>query len=536
MWHIDDLRPLFPELDEHRSDVSMILDVESRKYEASKDRSYKIVESLSKKKSPIDVEKLVQLYDSDGISPELLSKAGLEVRAPADFYSLITERHMAEKQESAIKETFDISGIPSTELIFYLNRDQLEFRAQVLRVLEGKYVVLDSTAFFARSGGQEPDHGTINGQPVVDVVKYNNVVLHRMDDVSTVKEGEYVEGKVDSTRRSLIMRHHTATHIINGACRKMVGPWVWQHSAFKDEDMGRLDITHFSHLTRDQILEIERVSNEVVRRNLPVNVQWMPRIEAEKKYGFRLYQGGVVPVRELRVVNIQGWDAEACGGTHCSSTGEVGFIKITKSERVQDGVERLEFVAGEAAVDYVEVEESILLETAAKLETPPAKLASSVANMRSNEEKARRASKQLAKRLAEKMIPEIAEKSASLNAGGIRLYVSPPTEEGLDSEFHLSVGDKLSKTRPDLIYVAIFSEGEKTKIMGFVGSSARAAGVKAGVLVKEISSLLGGSGGGDERFGQGGVSSLVSSIPDVHAIALNLISAKNVEPPKCKGH
>ena len=177
------------------------------------------------------------------------------------------------------------------------------------------------------------------------------------------------------------MRHHTATHIINGSARKILGPWVWQHSAFKDESMARLDITHFAHLSRDQVIEIERMANEVVRHNLPVVIKWMPRPIAEKEYGFRLYQGGAAPVSELRVVNIEGWDIEACGGTHCSRTGDVGLIKIVKSERVQDGVERLEYVAGESAINFVENQESLLIEAASKLETPIDKLAASISRV-----------------------------------------------------------------------------------------------------------------------------------------------------------
>ena len=119
-----------------------------------------------------------------------------------------------------------------------------------MKILPAEYVILDSTAFYARAGGQEPDHGTINGQVVDDAIKVNNVILHHVKDVQgNITEGDAVEGVVDSRRRFLITRHHTATHIVNGASRKVLGPRVWQHSAFKDIDMGILDITHFAHLT-----------------------------------------------------------------------------------------------------------------------------------------------------------------------------------------------------------------------------------------------------------------------------------------------
>jgi len=526
MWHVDHLRRMFPELNEHREDIEIVLNVEERKYASSRERAGKIVESLAKKKTPMTLEKMLELYDSDGITPEALTKAGLEMDVPPDFYSRITERHMSEKHLEESAEYFDVKGIAPTTLIFYLNRDQFEFRARVLRIIEDRYVILDSTAFYARSGGQEPDRGTINGLSVVDVFKHDNVVLHRVEGITqdNLKVGEDVLGLVDSHRRSLIMRHHTATHIINGACRKLIGPWVWQHSAYKDVDMGRLDITHFAHLTREQILEIERIANEVVRRNLPVTIKWMPRAQAETAYGFRLYQGGVVPLKELRIVNVEGWDVEACGGTHCSSTGEVGLIKITKTERVQDGVERIEFVAGEAAVEYVEKQENILLESAQTLETPVDKLVPSISRVLRNEESARRASKAMVKRLAEQMISYVPRESKELDKSGVKLYTSTPSEEGLDSEYHVQVGDRLTKTDPALIYVALFQESQRLRIMAFVGALAQRAGVRAGELVKRIAAKVNGSGGGDARFAQGGAPQLPGRIPEIDAIVLNLLA------------
>jgi alanyl-tRNA synthetase len=121
-----------------------------------------------------------------------------------------------------------------------------------------------------------------------------------------------VVGKVNSTRRQKIRRIHTATHILNGASRHVLGPWVWQHSAFKEEDYGRLDITHFAKLTDEDVKRIEDTANDMVMKDFPVNISYLQRKDAEAKYGFRLFQGGVVPSRTLRIVNIAGWDVEAC--------------------------------------------------------------------------------------------------------------------------------------------------------------------------------------------------------------------------------
>ncbi|MGA2875702.1 MAG: alanine--tRNA ligase [Nitrososphaerales archaeon] len=527
-WHAESLKDMYPELREHVNDVGIILEVEEKKYTSTRERASKIIESMSRKKQKVKVEKLVELYDSDGITPDVLKKAGLDMEIPADFYNRITSRHMIHKDEGQ-GPSYDTSTLPETKLIFYEDSNQYEFRANVLKILSGDYVVLDSTAFYARAGGQEPDHGTISGLVVDDAIKVNNVILHHVKGVQgKISEGDLVEGIVDSRRRSLITRHHTATHIVNGASRKVLGPWVWQHSAFKDVDMGRLDITHFAHLTRDQIVEIERVANEVVRMNLPITITWFPRSIAEQKYGFRLYQGGAAPVKDLRIVNIEGFDVEACGGTHVKTTGEVGLIKIIKSERVQDGVERLEYVAGEVAINYVEKQESILLESSAKLETPAEKLSASISNMKADSEIARKNAKQLAKRLADLMISEVPKLSQEIG-GGVSLYASL-YEEGLDSEYHLIVGDKLCETNPTLVYVAIFEENSRTRIILFSGEEAQKKGAKAGLLVREIAKSIGGSGGGDPRFAQGGADKRPDSIPDLRAILLNSMTANPSKP------
>ena len=182
-------------------------------------------------------------------------------------------------------------------------------------------MVLDQTAFYPRGGGQEPDHGTIEGKKVLDVEKYGASSSTSWKGTPSAEEGARCRGEVNSMRRQKIRRIHTATHLLNGASRQVLGPWVWQHSAFKEEDYGRLDITHFAKLTDEEVRKIEDAANDMVMRDYPVNVSYLPRREAEARYGFRLFQGGVVPSKTLRIVNIADWDVEACGGTHTDTTG-----------------------------------------------------------------------------------------------------------------------------------------------------------------------------------------------------------------------
>ncbi len=200
------------------------------------------------------------------------------------------------------------------------------------------------------------------------------------------------------------------------------------------------------------------------------------------------------------------------------------MIKITKSERVQDGVERLEYVAGEAAISRIEKEESILLEAAYILKTPPEKLNATLDRAIGESERARTISKQLAKRLAELMANEIPKQSVDL-ANGIKFYKSV-LEPGLDFEYHKVVGDKLSRAISNLVYVGIFEEETaKTRIVVFCGEEAQRRGAKAGEIVREIAKMLGGSGGGDPRFAQGGVDGIPNSIPNLETIVSNRVSS-----------
>ena len=138
----------------------------------------------------------------------------------------------------------------------------------------------------------------------------------------------------------------------------MLGNHVWQSGAHKGVDEARLDITHFENLTDEQRAQLERRCNEVVLEDHPVEIKFMPRDEAEEKFGFRLYQGGVVPGKIIRVVNTTGVDVEACGGLHCDRTSRVGPIRILRTRRIQDGVVRIEYSAGVAAVNGMQADKA----------------------------------------------------------------------------------------------------------------------------------------------------------------------------------
>ena len=241
----------------------------------------------------------------------------------------------------------------------------IEFKGSVLKVI-GNKVILDKTAFYPTSGGQIHDKGSLDKYKIMDVYKQGSHIIHVLDKKPEFKKNQLVKGKIDFKRRLQLAQHHTSTHIINGAAKRVLGNHIWQAGAHKQLDKGRLDITHYASLSDDQIKDIEKLANEIIRENKPVYSDLMPRNIAEKKYGFTIYQGGAVPGKVLRIISIPDFDTEACGGTHLHTTGEAKLIKIIKTSKIQDGMVRIEFTAGDAAASEIK-REFVILQGAAKI-------------------------------------------------------------------------------------------------------------------------------------------------------------------------
>jgi alanyl-tRNA synthetase len=500
--HIDQLKPMYPELYEHKNDVRTVIQIESGRYSSSKSRMYSIAKSmLTTKKNP-SVEDLIRMYESDGITPDFLLETGVIEKIPPDFYLKLAELHTShESKRVPVVET--ITGLKPTRLLYYEDASIREFDARILRIVKGRYMILDQTAFYPRGGGQEPDFGYIEGIKITDVVKQNDIVLHILDGSSKdhFPEDKIVHGIVDNERRLAITKNHSATHILNSAARNSLGSWVWQNSAFKEEQYARLDITHHSALTIEEIKQIEKTANEVVQRNLPILINVFERSDAEKRYTFRIYQGGAVPSKNVRIVNIDGWDVEACGGTHVNKTGEIGLIKILKTERIQDGVVRLEYVAGNNALKYVQSQESQLLHIAQSLGSSKEKVVDSFDKITADNELMKRKFRILVNKFSDNMT-EIVSQKATKSSSGLKIYGTYDDEIGDD--YYIALGEKSIDNDPFLVYVTLVQDQERIKVIVFVGAESRKV-IKASKIAKEISLKLGGTGGGGtEKFAQGG--------------------------------
>jgi alanyl-tRNA synthetase len=367
-WHANYLKPVYPELEKNLSEVKKILEVEKEKYLQSKKKGAQIIEQLIKNKKEVSAEKLIELYDSQGISPEQVKhealKQGMKVEVPDNFYSLVAAKHEGGEQKTQTRKEveLDLKKIPSTDALYYDSYDYVDFEARVLRIIDDKYVVLDRTAFYPTSGGQLHDKGFISKNEVVDVFKQGSVIVHVLKDKPIFSENDLVVCKIDFETRLQLTQHHTSAHIINGVARRILGNHIWQAGASKSLDKARLDITHYDSLTNDEVARIEKAANEVIEANIPVFKSMMSRSEAEARYGFVLYQGGAVPGRKIRVVSIEGLDVEACGGTHLNLTGEAKIIRIIKTSKLQDGIVRIEFAAGKAAAKTADASHTILEE------------------------------------------------------------------------------------------------------------------------------------------------------------------------------
>jgi alanyl-tRNA synthetase len=407
--HAKYLKPIFPELIENIDEVKKILEVEKNKFIATKQKSRQIVSQIIKEE--INTKKLIELYDSQGISPDIiaeeLAKQGKKIAVPENFYSKVSEMHEKKKQETATKreEKLELGGIPETEVLYYEDFSRTSFEGKVLKIID-KNVVLDRTVFYPTSGGQLHDIGTLNGERVVNVFKQGSAIVHIMADKPKFKQGSAVKGEIDYERRLQLAQHHTATHIVNAAARRVLGKHINQAGAKKALDKAHLDITHYESISEEEMEKISKEANKIVKEGIPVKSTFLPRNEAEKRYGMAIYQGGAVPGKKIRIIEIPEVDVEACAGTHLKNTADVGKIVFIKTTKISDGIVRIVFTAGMAAEQVEKAETNIVDETAKILGCKPEQVPGRSAELFDKWKKARSASKK-GKRLEEKNAYEL---------------------------------------------------------------------------------------------------------------------------------
>ncbi|WP_297535081.1 alanine--tRNA ligase [Thermococcus sp.] len=503
--HIKELHKTFPEFKEMEGVILDIINVEEKRYAETLKRGSDLVKreiaKLKKKGiNELPLEKLILFYESHGLTPEIVAevaqKEGIKVEIPDNFYTLVAKQAEKTEKKTAAEYVVDfelVKDLPETRTLYYEDPFMKEFDAEVLRVIDG-WVVLNQTAFYPEGGGQPYDTGTleVDGKEVkvTNVQKVGKVILHRVDKPELFKPGVKVHGKLDWDRRIQHMRHHTGTHVLMGALVRVLGKHVWQAGSQLHTDWARLDISHYKRITEEELREIERLANRVVMENRKVTWEWLPRTEAEMKYGFRLYQGGVVPGRVIRVLKIEDWDVQACGGTHLPNTGLIGPIKILRTERIQDGVERIIFAAGEAAIDWMQETERLLKKTAEIFRVPPEKVPETAERFFNEWKEARKEVEKLRKELAKLLVYELENKVEKVSEIEFIGAVVEGTMEDLRE-----AANRLRKDKR--VVVLISREGH------FVVAVGDCLDLNAGELAKVITSVAGGGGGGRKELAQG---------------------------------
>jgi len=518
---IDYWAPDFPHLKEMRDEILEILSVEQEKFRQTLERGSLLVKRITqdlKKKgvSKLPVETLSELYDSHGLPPEIVKetaeKEGIRVEVPEDFYTMVAERHVQAPRMQEVEKVkgleAKVSDLPTTVLLYYEDAYLREFEAKVLCVMDNQYIVLDRTAFYPEGGGQPADHGSLKfdskSVEVVNVQKVGNVIVHVVKGSLLVKIGSKMKGSIDWERRSSLMKHHTATHVVNGAARRVLGQHIWQAGSQKDVDKARLDISHFKRISLEEMHEIERLANEAVIRNIPVKTMFLPRMEAERKYGFRLYQGGVVPGKEIRIVKTEGWEVEACGGTHLRNTGEIGFIKILRTERIQDGVERLVYSAGISALKAVQENENLSYQLAEILDAPIDKLAETAKRVVGEWREAKKEKEKLLKELVARETAKVGEGAeVRVKEIGELHYVSQVFDD-VNVDRMIMLANEHVKKDSKAVVVFCGADEKIARLVVMAGEEAVKRGVNASEIAKEASAVLGGGGSGRQNFAQGG--------------------------------
>jgi alanyl-tRNA synthetase len=497
---------------EMEEEIYDMLNEEEEKYIATMKRGERIIQNIinevkRKGANTIPSSKLIELYDSQGIPPEMVQevakKSDIKVEVPENFYSEVVKRHLkacgsGEKKELKIS----IEKYPPTKRIYYDDPYQFEFEAKVIGI-EGNKIILDSTAFYPEGGGQPYDQGVItwNGgnAKIINVQKVGDVILHEVEG-DKPPLGEIIHGFIDVERRLALMRSHTATHILVAALMKVLGKHIWQAGAQKDVYKNRLDVTHHKQLSDEEIEKVEEIANTYVLKNVDVKVYEMPRAEAERKYGVRIYQGGVVPGRNVRIVEIEGINVQACGGLHVKRTGEVGLIKILKCNKIQDGVLRLEFTCGLSSLKHIQNKEKLIKEATKILNTQEEHLIKNIEKLKGENEKVKLEYRQLWK----KHIQEIILKNIIPNpivCDHTKIFITKFND--LTKEQMIEIGGEILKMEKEAMVIILNMNANLINYVVMMNEDLVDRGLNASIIAERISKILEGKGGGDKTIAQG---------------------------------
>ena len=525
----------YPELREHDAYIKKVIGTEEANFARTIDAGMNILNNMidrlekahQKLLSGMDAFKLNDTFGFPlDLTKEIAAEQGLEIDEDG-FHAEMKkqkERARAERLKKNISGwSEDLFGALEAEPTVFTGYDTLTDKGTVVALSDeetltdaiatdeeakdGVLVVLDQTPFYAEMGGQAADHGVLNGAEcslrVLDVKKTpKGYYVHTcVLESGIVKVGDVLTAQVDKGYRMAIARNHTATHLLQAALREVLGDHVHQAGSYQDASITHFDFTHFSAVTPEELARVQKIVNDKIFDSMNVTVQEMPVEEAKKLGAMALF--GEKYGKVVRVVDIEGWSTEFCGGTHVKNTAQIGGFKIVSESSVAAGIRRIEAVTGRNLLIRANLQEAMLHDVANTLK------ANNVAALPARAEAVMAENKAMSRELEEMKAKIAASKVDSLfdnaeEADGVKIasaYFTGTTGDTLRGMCD-TIRDKAVKPA---VAVLVGKAEDKITMAVTVNKLAQEKGLKAGVLVKELSAIAGGKGGGKPDFAMAGL-------------------------------
>ena len=512
----------YPELREKQAYITRVVKTEEENFARTIDAGMKIFTELlgehkAKGESTFSGADAFKLYDTYGfpidLTIEMCEDEGMEVDQAA-FRQLMEEQRVRARKAREALGDLGWAGvsfgkeIPETKFVGY---DQDEVKAKVFAIVaEGEprdeitagteaIVVLDQTTMYAEMGGQVADHGSIGAFVVNDVQKNKGGKIMHYGTLTegTLSVGDTVTVCIDTARRNAIRRAHSATHLLQRALRDVLGDHVHQAGSLVEPDRLRFDFTHFSAMTPEQIRAVEDMVNEAILAGYPVNTREMPIAEARKAGATALFgekYGDVV-----RVVNMGGYSIELCGGTHLDNTAKAGSFHVVSESSVASGVRRMEAVTGPETMKTLYQSQETLSALSALFKASPADLLGRVEQQAAELKEARRLIEQYKDKESAGGADRLLQGAKEMN--GLRVLTAKV--EG-DANALRKLGDVLRDKDAAVVALLAAVNGEKITFQCVCGKDAVAKGVRAGDIIKAVTPIAGGKGGGKPDSAMGG--------------------------------
>ncbi len=511
-WVIDHFGH-YPELPAQRKFIREVLGAEEQRFADTLDRGMLLFEKAIARHggATISGEVAFELFDTYGFPVELTEELAAERGLGVDqtgFHALMEEqRGRARKAREEAGVTFAGIEVKTTAPTGFVGYQTLQAEATVLEVVvrpasggEAAYgVVLDRTPFYAESGGQIGDQGSLSGLRVIDTQKQGEVFVHLLAEGEAPPEvGHTVIAEVDRLRRQATMRHHTGTHLLHAALKRVLGEQAAQAGSYVGPDELRFDFTFGRSLTPAELQQVEDLVNAEILAATPVEHQTMPIAEAQARGATAMF--GEKYGEIVRVIGVQGFSTELCGGTHARSTGEIGLLKVTEEKGISAGVRRIRAVCGLAALDLFRQQWEVLAGLRDEFKVTTEEIPDRVGRLRDQVKERDEAIKQLKAKAASARAEDLLGQTREV--AGVKVLAGrlPDLDpEGIRAAA-LHLRDRLGSG-----VVVLASDGEgKVSAVAAVTPDAVAKGVHAGKLVGALLGQVGGRGGGKPDLAQGG--------------------------------